>query len=404
MKANCGQYLSYASDCNNQVLDMWPQAGENQKFNFVKTGTFEWYIEAVGRSQCDYRWASFPVDCTTNSPDKIDLWKAAGTDQRFRIHPVRNSHNPLQHNMNSDFGCADPYMWWSDDSSDYKLMCTGGNLGLASVKSPLSSSSVFSTEGSCLGGAPAQWASESNRWAPENYQSGNLNYAFFSDSQNGGAHRIGWAASDSGVVKGAYDTYSNSYMQLGGAAGGDIDQHIFADDNGKTYMVWKTDDNAVGSLTTRIFMQEIVFGNNSVSQVGAPTTVMDSTGLWWADSWVDGGSLIEGPEIVKHNGWYYLFFASGKYCQDSYAEGVARSTNIWGPYDKLEVPVLSTGIVGNAAGGKLVGPGHASIVADHENKDTFWLVYHASVGENCNRFPFIDQLKFGDDGWPYVAF
>lgn len=73
---------------------------------------------------------------------------------------------------------------------------------------------------------------------------------------------------------------------------------------------------------------------------------MDSTGLWWVDSWVSGGSLVEGPEIVKRGSWYYLFFAAGKFCQDTYTEGVARSTSIWGPYEKLGVPILSNGIVG----------------------------------------------------------
>lgn len=61
----------------------------------------------------------------------------------------------------------------------------------------------------------------------------------------------------------------------------------------------------------------------TVRQIGAPAKIMDSTGLWWVDSWVTGGSLVEGPEIVQANGYYYLFFAAGKYCQPSYSEGVA---------------------------------------------------------------------------------
>ena len=39
--------------------------------------------------------------------------------------------------------------------------------------------------------------------------------------------------------------------------------------------------------------------------------VMDSEGLhlWWVDSWIEGGSLIEGPQVIKREGVYFLFFA-----------------------------------------------------------------------------------------------
>jgi len=98
-----------------------------------------------------------------------------------------------------------------------------------------------------------------------------------------------------------------------------------------------------------------------------------------------------------------FFFAAGRYCTDSYKEGVARSTSIWGPYEKMGIPLLSNGIVGLANGQQLVGPGHASYLQDHSSGQ--WnIVWHASIGENCNRYPFISSLKFGTDGWPVVDF
>ena len=113
-------------------------------------------------------------------------------------------------------------------------------------------------------------------------------------------------------------------MDLGQSKAGEIDQHIFRDVNGSTYIIWKTDDNSLrppAGLLTRIWAQEIVIDATSgtVRQLGSPRKIMDSTGLWWVDSWVSGGSLVEGPEIVQTNGYYYLFFAAGKYCQTSYS-------------------------------------------------------------------------------------
>ena len=130
---------------------------------------------------------------------------------------------------------------------------------------------------------------------------------------------------------------------------------------------------------------------------------------------------MEGPELVLRDDTYYLFFASGRFCQDSYKEGIARSNNVWGPYEKLAVPILSNGIVGvgtlsNQADTKshqldastsdyaqLVGPGHASILkAESQESENWKIAYHASVGETCNRVTFVDRLVWGSDGWPFV--
>jgi hypothetical protein len=71
----------------------------------------------------------------------------------------------------------------------------------------------------------------------------------------------------------------------------------------------------------------------------------------------------------------------------------------------MKSPVLNNGIVGKGKTNEgalvqLVGPGHASIV----NNGSWKLVWHASLGENCNRYAFITNLLFGADDWPYVNF
>jgi arabinan endo-1,5-alpha-L-arabinosidase len=411
LKTSCGRYLSYTSDCNDKTtIDLWSGAGINQKFRFIvgDNTQFEYYIEAVGRSQCAYRFMSFPGGCTTNSPDKIDFWSATGTDQRFRIYPI-SSTNPVVHSMGSNFVCPDPYVWKPKTTSDYRIQCTGGGIKIG-VSSSLEPTSTFSYIGDALGGSPAAWASADGRWAPENYESpdGQFNYLFFSDTQPDGIHRTGWVSSSTGPNVKTYTHYSSSYLNLGMAAGGDIDGHVFEDtaNGGRTYFIWKTDDNNVGSKSTRIWLQELQFANGTVAQIGSPRVILDSTGLWWVDSWVSGGSLIEGPEMIKYGNYYYLFFAAGKYCQDTYTEGVARSTSVFGPFEKMRSPVLSNGIVGRGKdlsgnSQQLVGPGHAAVVKT--TSGAWRLVWHASLGENCNRYAFISNLQFGADGWPYIS-
>ena len=180
--------------------------------------------------------------------------------------------------------------------------------------------------------APPPWASNGNRWAPENVEleASAANVIFFSDAQSSdGRHRVGWAASavDGVALTGTFTEYAAVALDLGGSAGGEIDQHVFRDDDGATFLVWKTDDNSVGATTTRLWAQQVEVAPHSVTLRGARRQLLNSSGLWWAPSFVAGGSLIEAPEVIKHGGYYYLFFAAGRFCTDSYAEGVARGTS-----------------------------------------------------------------------------
>ena len=51
-----------------------------------------------------------------------------------------------------------------------------------------------------------------------------------------------------------------------------------------------------------------------------------------------------------------------------------------------------------------VGPGHASFVTDPLSKKLY-AVYHASQGENCNRYAFVEEMQFdAATGWPYIDF
>lgn len=354
--------------------------------------------------------------CNSSKPDSVSFSDALGPEQRFRIYPV-SSVNLVVHTSGTSFVCPDPFAWLPqqlNNASNFLIMCTGGGIkmGATSLSELSSTPLVFNYEGDAMGGTPTAWAqitAGDSRWAPENYATpdGKFNYLFFSDEQSSdGKHRVGYVVSSTGANVGAYTSYSPSFLDLGMQPGGEIDSTVFQDVDGRTYLLWKSDDNSVGRTTTRIWMQETVFSNGSLNLLDSPKVVMDSTGLWWIDSWIEGGSLVESPELIKQGDYYYLFFAAGKFCQDTYVEGVARSRSLWGPYEKLGSPVLSNGIVGygkqsNGSGSaqQLVGPGHASLVYVKPNWKMIW---HASIDENCNRYSFVSDLVFGDDGWPYV--
>lgn len=115
---------------------------------------------------------------------------------------------------------------------------------------------------------------------------------------------------------------------------------------------------------------------------------------------------IEASYLYKHAGYYYLFVNWG-WClrgEDStYTIRVGRSKNITGPYlDKDGVDMLLGGgskFLGNK--GRLIGPGHAGIIADNGKN---WFSCHFEYDEarsGANTLALM-PLQWRTDGWPEV--
>ena len=416
LQLHCGRFVSYHSTCSD--LDLTTSVGLERHFRFASITNadvpFTWRLEAVDRIRCPGRFLSVYAD------GSLQLDTAA---TEFRLHPLRGGKltaiqpNTLQH-------CADPFMWRYGEQ--FQLLCSGGHLPLLS-STRMASDVTFSRDGDALGGALPAWAAAGRRWAPENLESpadSNFTWRLCTFSvvePHSGVHRVGWVMShvSSQPLASSWADYAPTLFNLGNTPAGEIDPHVFRDPaDGATYLLWKTDDNAVGVATTSILAQRIHVSTGHVELTGPRYVLLDSSGLWWAPSFVAGGSLIEAPELIYRGGWYYLFFSAGLYCEASYAEGVARSRHVLGPYSKLLVPVLSTGIMSATWDGeRFVGPGHASIVLSTSAsapspqardgmrggmEDKWFIVYHGHKASACTRHTFVSRMHFNTDGWPYV--
>lgn len=413
--------VSYSTaDCADTKLSLGtghaPNATTSSRFSFRAVNFSEYEIVAVDRLHCASAsnsgdddgtllgFATGPGSCTTPLPGPGKAFvapnnkAAADAPLRWRLTPAAP---PVQRDVRAavDGGCADPFVWWQQNSNnnnnnDGKLIisCTGGKIPISTSPPPLEHTSHFSRIDSALGGPFAPWCSAHNRWAPEvtcgGADSNNSNTTksgsssdcimVVCDLQPDGAHRTGIALSSRGsIIPGAFDKYSPTYLTLSPGPAGDIDPHIFFDPVSKMhFLIWKSEDNRIHLNTTHIWAQQVsidfaAIGANNAStksvfrQIGPPRVIMDSASghLWWIESFGPvGWSLVEAPEMFfdEPTGYYFLFFAASRYVDASYAEGVARSRNFWGPYEKCAVPLISTGSVGyNAQGKKLQGPGHA---------------------------------------------
>ncbi len=124
----------------------------------------------------------------------------------------------------------------------------------------------------------------------------------------------------------------------------------------------------------------------------------------------------EGPNVVQHDGYYYLFVSATDCCRGpltGYSVFAGRSTDPLGPFVDREGVSLLAGQVGGTPvismnGDQWVGPGHSFVISDFDGQD--WLLYHAvnvkdpyfagAVGFT-KRPVLMDPLDW-IDGWPTV--
>lgn len=165
--------------------------------------------------------------------------------------------------------------------------------------------------------------------------------------------------------------------------GGSIDPEVFRDTDGRTYLFWKNDGNAVGA-DTRIWVQELA--DDGLSVVGTPK----DTGLMQTHPWQ--GALVEAPAVVAVDGGYVMFYSANDYGSEHYAIGYATAAAVTGPWtDRSPEPWV-------ASAGPAAGPGGQTAV---RVGDQTWLAYHAwdagAVGYPAGRRAmWLDRIDWRD--------
>lgn len=107
-------------------------------------------------------------------------------------------------------------------------------------------------------------------------------------------------------------------------------------------------------------------------------------------SWERG--VTEGASWVRRDGWWYLFYSGGNCCRPpcTYAEGVARSRTLTGPYAKFGPPIMR----GSAASGFRC-PGHGTTLQLADGST--WLLHHGyryADTASHRRLMLLSELRF----------
>ncbi len=106
-------------------------------------------------------------------------------------------------------------------------------------------------------------------------------------------------------------------------------------------------------------------------------------------------NCVEGPSVVHHDGHYYCFYSGGAWHGDNYGVAFVVAQHPMGPWHEPQAgggPTVLKGIPG-----KVIGPGHNSVVMGPDGK-TLFMVYHAWDPGHTARRMCIDPLLWTPEG------
>ena len=160
-----------------------------------------------------------------------------------------------------------------------------------------------------------------------------------------------------------------------------IDPDLFFDEDGRAYVI---------SSTFILFEIDL----NTGKFISEGRKVWNGT----------GGRYPEGPHIYKKDGFYYIMAAEGG-TEEAHSETIARSKNIWGPYNPNPSNPILTHCNAVGQGNPIQGVGHADIVQAHDG--SWWVVFHGyrSIGgthHTLGRETCLAPVSWPEHGWPVV--
>jgi xylan 1,4-beta-xylosidase len=218
-------------------------------------------------------------------------------------------------------------------------------------------------------------------WAPEiNHDANGKTYVFYTAHQRGGNLAVGVASADR--PEGPY----RDHGPLVGQPDGSIDGFPMHDEKGQPYLIWKEDGNSV-QKPTPIWAQRLSADRTAL--VGEKTELFRNTAAW-------EGNLVEGPSVVRHDGYFYMFYAANGCCGAgcTYATGVARAKNLLGPWEKYDRnPILTKNDTWAC-------PGHGTAI---ERNGRWYMLHHAyQTGsfQNVGRQGVLSEFTWTKTGWP----
>jgi beta-xylosidase len=221
------------------------------------------------------------------------------------------------------------------------------------------------------------WARSGFTWAPEVLPvDGGFILYFTAKHRRSGKQCIGAARSSD--PRGPFVSEAAEPLVCQPELGGTIDASPFRDADGRLYLYYKNDGNAIGR-PTEIFGQRLA--PDGLSVVGEPVALLRNDTEWEAH-------VIEAPTMARHGTGYTMFFSANHYGWEEhqrlspYAIGYATCQGPMGPCtDAATNPILYS--YNTREAGCLSGPGHPAVF---EARGRQFIAFHAwAATRGCRR-------------------
>ena len=204
-------------------------------------------------------------------------------------------------------------------------------------------------------------------------------YLFYAAKNEAGESRVYYATADT-----PYGPFTHKNGQIPIHDVSEIGGHPYLDESGKVYMTFVRFGSG-----NHVYIQEVKLSNGVVMPVEETLTKVISPEFEYEINGI--GAIAEGGVLYKHEGYYYMIYASGHYLGE-YGEAYAVSKNILGPYTKYEYnDILSSTSV-------MTGVGDAVFVPSPDGKELYFMYHkHFSPDTVEMRQTCIDKVKFVDN-------
>ncbi len=267
---------------------------------------------------------------------------------------------------------ADPFVFKDTDGTYYLYVTSGGAYGYRVYTS--TNLVEWEAQGYCLRRDDVYTDDATvndsgnkiyNFWAPEVIKEGDTYYMVYTAQEH-----IGIATSDSPM--GPFKNDADSYIVSSKA----IDGHFFRDDNGKLYLYFVSTGAASfgsDSVTNGNNIWGCEFDLETCSFVGTPKLLVEWD-LSYMRDWV-----VEGPEMLKKDGKYYLTYSASGYTDPAYSVWCATSSSPLGSFARVtDSAVLKSDDATrtDTANPHLYGTAHHCFTTSPDGSEMY-IVYHA---------------------------
>lgn len=235
------------------------------------------------------------------------------------------------------------------------------------------------------------WATRGWTWAPEVLaHQGRYLLFFTAREKTSGRQCTGVATSTDPLGPFTSDAMEPLICQRD--LGGTIDASPFRDEDGKLYLYYKADANAVGK-PTEIFVQPMTA--DGLGLTGEARVLLVNDKPWEAH-------VIESPTMVRRGDDYVMFYSANHFGWEPhqrlspYAMGYATCTGPMGPCtDAPANPILYS--YADRQAGCLSGPGHQAVF---EAGGREYIVFHAHIARGgCQNARKGRQMYIAPLGW-----